>query len=236
MITFRLSSSEATNLGRQTACLLQSGDSGGALGLLAPLLCERIRFPLLERVGAPLGDLPPAVCYPFLEQVASLRSEGGWVVIGSALRSQLAFDLPGALAHSRDFTILADVWYGADILGERVPGPALLTDFPAALGVLSAWRSAPNAWVRRSVGVAVHFWAKRSLGAPACLPQAAELLALLDPLFEEHQIDAIKGIGWGLKTLGRYYPALVSAWLDSQPASRRPTALMVRKARKYLPR
>jgi hypothetical protein len=52
-------------------------------------------------------------------------------------------------------------------------------------------------------------------------------------MFEERDVDAIKGVGWGLKTLGRYYPELVSGWLKKQVA-RPHKALMERKARMYL--
>lgn len=29
-------------------------------------------------------------------------------------------------------------------------------------------------------------------------------------------MDAVKGMGWGLKTLGRHYPDLVADWLGQQ--------------------
>jgi hypothetical protein len=46
-------------------------------------------------------------------------------------------------------------------------------------------------------------------------------------------MDAVKGVGWGLKTLGRYYPDLVAEWLPRQ-VIRRHRALMLRKALTYL--
>ena len=32
-------------------------------------------------------------------------------------------------------------------------------------------------------------------------------------MFEEWEMDAVKGVGWGLKTLGKHYPDLVADWL-----------------------
>lgn len=32
-------------------------------------------------------------------------------------------DFSGAFARCQQFIIAADVWYGSDILGERLPGP-----------------------------------------------------------------------------------------------------------------
>ncbi len=169
----------------------------------------------------------------FLDLTAVDRTEGGWVVIGAALGVQLERDLDGAFARCRDFIIAGDVWYAADILAERVPGPALVSRFQPALALLAPWREDPDAWVRRAVGVGVHFWAKRSRGAPEQAPQAGRLLVFLGPMFEEWDISAVKGVGWGLKTLGRYYPDLVADWLPAQVA-RPHRALMLNKALTYL--
>jgi 3-methyladenine DNA glycosylase AlkD len=199
------------------------------------VLAQRTPFRLLERIGQAIGRGPLPEVNGFLERIAAGRSEGGWVVIGGALGQQLSRDPAGAFARCRAFIIAADVWYAPDILGERVPGPALLTDSQPALDLLAPWREDANAWVRRTVGVAVHFWAKRSRGEPKCIPQAETLLAFLEPMFEERETDALKGVGWGLKTLGRYYPDLVADWLVEQSrAGRRPRALMRRKALTYL--
>jgi hypothetical protein len=67
--------------------------------------------------------------------------------------------------------------------------------------------------------------------------QAERLLAFLEPMFEEWEMDAVKGVGWGLKTLGRHYPDLVTEWLVEQVVlrQRRHRALMLRKATTYLP-
>jgi hypothetical protein len=81
--------------------------------------------------------------------------------------------------------------------------------------------------------VAAHFWAKRSRGAVELSSQARQLFSLLEPMFEELDMDAIKGVGWGLKTLGKYYPDLAADWLKKQ-VHRPHRALMERKARTYL--
>jgi hypothetical protein len=158
------------------------------------------------------------------------------VVIGSALGQQLDRDLEGALARCRAFVIAGQVWYATDILGERVPGPALVADLEPTLELIAPWREDEDRWVRRGVGVAVHFWAKRSHGAPELSRQAGALLDFLEPMFEEWELDAAKGVGWGLKTLGRHYPDLVASWLEQQVVGhqRRHRALVLRKATTYL--
>ncbi len=227
---------EARELGKRVATLVQTGQMAQAYTLLTPVLAERIPFPILGRIGEALGAGPPEAVNAFLEHIAATKTEGGWVVIGSALERQLDRDLAGAFARCQAFIIVADVWYATDILGERVPGLALVADFQPALALLAPWREHANHWVRRTVGVSVHFWTKRSRGAAEYVAQAEALLAFLEPMFEEWDIDAVKGVGWGLKTLGKYYPDLVADWLARQVVhrQRRHRALMLRKALTYL--
>ena len=64
---------------------------------------------------------------------------------------------------------------------------------------------------------------------------------LLKPVLAERTpfrlLDRIgKPIGWGLKTLGKYYPDLLTIWLEEQTVNcrRKPRAVMIRKALTYL--
>jgi hypothetical protein len=49
-------------------------------------------------------------------------------------------------------------------------------------------------------------------------------------------MDAVKGIGWGLKTMGRKYPDLVTDWLVEKivPSRCRHRPIMLRKATTFL--
>ena len=228
---------EAEQLGHRMVPTILAGDMEQAYALLAPVLAERTPFQVLGRVGEVIEVESKKTTDPFLNRIATGHTMGGWVVIGTALGQRLAEHMEGALARCRDYIITADVWYGADSLAERVPGPALLADFDRALALLSSWRKDDNPWVRRAVGVGVHFWAKRSRGATAQRARAKKLLGFLEPLFEEKHKDAVKGIGWGLKTLGRYFPEQVTPWLTIQihEKSRTCRAVMLRKALTYLP-
>lgn len=225
---------EATHLGEQIAALVREDQIEGAYARLAPILAGRTPFPMLERMGTPVGQLALDVSRSFAARVATEETEGGWVVIGAILREQLECDPVGAFEHCRQFIIAADIWYGADILGERVPGPALVNAFEPALALLAPWRADQNHWVRRAVGVAAHFWAKRAHGEVALTPKASHLLDFLEPMFTEWEMEAVKGVGWGLKTLGKYYPDLMTDWLPRQ-IQRKHRAILVRKATTFLP-
>lgn len=226
---------EGRMLGEKISPLLTAGEIETAYTLLAPVLAQRIHFPVLGAIGGVIGQGPLEPVNLFLNRIAQENTMGGWVVIGLALNQQLPRDFSGSLARCRNFIVQADSWHGTDNLGERVPGPALVTNFEGAFEELQTWRSDEKVWVRRAVGVAVHFWAKRTKGAPEMNPRAQLLLDLLEPLFDEREIDVVKGIGWGLKTLGRYYPTLTTVWLVRQVQTQRCRAILLRKALTYLP-
>jgi DNA alkylation repair enzyme len=224
-------------IGMQTARLVKAGQIEPAYICLQPVLLAKTPFPRLERIAAPVGAGPIAPANRLLARIAQDKPLGGWVIIGIVLRQQLGRDLEGALGRCRRYIISASTWYGADILGERVVGGALLLQGGPSLVRLRRWREDSSPWVRRALGSGIHFWAKRSRGIPAARPQAQALLDFLAPLFAEPDNDAVKGIGWGLKTLGRCFPDQTVAWLDQRAMDPgpKPRALMLRKARTYLP-
>ena len=213
-----------------------AGDVEGALAALHPLVAGRTPFPLLDlagRVIAGAAAANPTALTALLDGLAATGEMGAWPLIGSALAAAyLPHDLPRAFAEARRYILQADAWHATDVVGERVLGEGLRADFDAALPLLEHWRDEASPWLRRAVGVAVHLYAKRERDRP---DRAARLLDLLEPLFEERDTAALKGVGWGLKTIGRFYPDLLAPWLREQMAGKTPRKLMVRKAVTYLP-
>jgi 3-methyladenine DNA glycosylase AlkD len=205
-----------------------------AYTLLAPILAERTSFRFLDLIGESLALCPADNLDHFLDEIASHATIGGWTVIASALRPRIQGDLAGTMEKTFRFIILADTWYACDCFGERVLGQALVDSFARSLQLLSPCRKDVNRWVRRSMGVAGHFWAKRAKGSEQSLTQAAELLDFYTPMLKENQIDAAKGVGWAFKTMGRYYPDLVFHFLAGHKDAGI-AAVIRRKALKFLP-
>jgi hypothetical protein len=227
---------EARNLGAQLAALVHANETTQAMEILLPILAQRVKFPLLGEIGKQIGEGPLEKTNAFLPYIATTKAEGGWPIIGMALNAQLERDLENVMERCRGFIIQGDVWYCADILGERVPGPGLLMNFQPILNILKAWREDENQWVRRTVGIATHYWAKRAKGDPDRIGQVEQLLKLSEPLFTEWDIDTVKGVAWGLKTIGQYYPDLLTNWLATEiiPSEHKHRAIMLRKALTYL--
>lgn len=233
-----MKSEGSVDYGRLVGSYIQQDDLAGAYHELSLVLAERTPFRILEKISMGIWQATGTNLLgridDFIDDIAAHKTEGGWVVIGCLLRSRLDANMPAAFNRCHKYLTGAEIWYIADILGERVPGPALLSDFNPALKLLDPWRADPNRWVRRVVGVAVHFWTKRS---SLDIDRAQRLLFLLEPMFEERNLDALKGVGWGLKTIGKYYPDLTTDWLAYQlfEMKRHPRALILRKTLTYLP-
>ena len=226
-----LKTAQAIELGREIGDFLERGETARAFGMIEPWLKRRIHFAMLDRVAREFGRVSLGKQDEFLSMLAKNGAIGSWPLIGTAPAEQLGNDLESALARERAFIMIGDVWYAADAVGERVAGTALVRYFDAALMHLATWRADQNRWVRRSIGVGVHVWAKRTRGIEPA--QAGRLLEFLEPLWGEQEMDAVKGVGWGLKTIGRYYPQLMTKWLNVQE-ERPHRALMMNKAKTYL--
>ncbi len=128
--------------------------------------------------------------------------------------------------------IKGDKWYVCDIIGERSIGQALVDYFDETLPWLEKFLNDDNKWVKRSAGTAIHFFGKRVRNDAG---KTKKLLNLLEPHIEEKQADAVKGIGWGLKTTGRYHPDILSGFLIKQLKNKNKISkLMMRKATTYL--
>ncbi|MGL3107241.1 DNA alkylation repair protein [Bradyrhizobium sp. BR 1432] len=236
---------EARSVGHAVGTMLRGSASVDvAMALLRPVLANRVAFPTLEVIGEAImtekPDMRRVAC--LLDAIAETQAEGGWVIIASILRHELHTGPDRALARCRGYIVSAQIWYAADIFGERLAGTVLLNDFDDALSRLASWRDDPNPWVRRALGSGIHHWAKRAHAEPGAAARHAActkaMLRFLEPAVAEQDTDAIKGIGWGLKTLGKHQPEQVASWVAQMRRRGRGEirALMLRKALTYLDR
>jgi 3-methyladenine DNA glycosylase AlkD len=206
---------------------------GDAVALLKPFISQRLHFPLFDYAGEIIGEglrARPARFFTLLDKIEATKAMGGYVVIGSSLVQLIESDLDEVMQQSRKHIINGDVWYVTDIIGERVWGRALELRFNEVLKILSRFLKDEHHWVRRGVGVAVHRFTKWNRTEQN---KVVKLLKLLEPALEEKRMAIVKGIGWGLKTIGHYYPDLLVAFLLKN-RGRKLSGTMKRKAVTYL--
>ena len=110
-------------------------------------------------------------------------------------------------------------------------GQALVGYFASTVSILEKMALTEEPEVRRSIGVAVHFFAKRR---PEEVDEMRRLLSLLSLLVEDRRVFVVKGVGWGIKTIGKYHPELAAEFLEEILETKRVSKLMLRKATSYL--
>lgn len=229
-----LSMQDADAAASRAEALIRDNRLEEACLLLDPLALGRTKFPTLDRVGARLGqaNVRTVILLEALDRMVSRRAVGYYVIVGSALAQLLRSNMATCLEKTAEYIMIGDSWDKCDAIAERAWGRALVEDFPRAYEYMAKMVKHENRWIRRGVGVAVHYYAKKRRTAVA---QMRRLLLLLAPALGERNHDAAKGIGWGLKTIGRHQPKLLIAYLRTQMRRAHPTKLLLRKAATYLP-
>jgi len=224
---------DADAVASKAEALIHEGNLEKTCGVLDALAFGRTKFPILDRVGMRLGqtDLGNATFLEALDRMISRGSVGYYVIVGSALAQRVGSNMVTCLEKTAGYIIMAENWAKCDSIAERVWGEALVYNFPRAYKYLARMRNHDNRWIRRAIGVAVHYFAKRK---PTATAELRMLLVLLAPRLGERDYDAIKGIGWGFKTIGKYQPRLLTKFLENHVKRVHPTKLMLKKATTYL--
>ncbi|TSA43493.1 hypothetical protein D4R54_00590 [archaeon] len=225
---------DADSVASEAEAIIRKGDPEKACNILDPLALGRTKFPILDRMGMRLGQasLEEVALLGGLDRMISRGSVGYYVIVGSALAQRLGSNMTTCLEKTAKYIVIGENWARCDSITERVWGQALVCDFPQAYKYLIRMRDHENRWIRRAIGVAVHYFAKRK---PTATAELRMLLVLLAPELGERDYDAIKGIGWGLKTIGKYQPKLLTRLLENHVKRAHPTKLMLKKATTYLP-
>jgi 3-methyladenine DNA glycosylase AlkD len=219
-----------------THCI-ENGQINKVWDELLPVLNERTSFQMLDIIGSKIGEnaLSHKSKYlEFFDLLSNNKLMGGYVVIAQALISLLQDDYRKCFEKAKEYMIEGDEWYVCDTFGERVLGYAMIDHYDKVRSLFQEFVYDDNHWVRRSVGVATHFFAKRCRDNKRDDEKAADILELLTPQICERDIRILKGIGWGLKTLGRYYPELLVPYIKTQISSKRISAVIIRKCITYL--
>lgn len=229
-----ISRKEIEQLAEKVVDLTLSGDSEGALHVLKPVLNVKCPFAKLDTLGRHIGkahthpDTPKF--FETFDRIINYNAMGGFVIVGQSLIHFLPDVFDKVMEKSREYIIEGDVWYVCDIIGERSLGHAVVNHFDITVPWLKRFLEDDNKWVKRSVGVSIHFFSKRILDQPE---KTKVLLKVVEPYLEEKQIDFVKGIGWGLKTIGKHHPDILVDFLKPH-MKKNISRLLIRKAVTYL--
>lgn len=207
-----------------------------AVSKLSVILKSKVPFSKLDKIGVSIGKAlikDYQKISKFVDQLVKTDAMGSYVIASSALRPQIKKNLDAMLTQTKEIIIKGDVWHVCDNVSERTLGPALVQDFDKTLPHLHSFLSDNNLWIKRSAGVAIHFFNKRVRDRKDL---SLKLLLAVEPYIEMKQKDVVKGIGWGIKTTGKYHPQITTDFLVKQlKADKKLSKLLIRKALTYLP-
>ncbi|HDM22594.1 MAG: DNA alkylation repair protein [Methanomicrobia archaeon] len=225
---------EIRDLGKEVSDMISDDEINRAIEILSPILNTKVSFSKLDLLGKEIGARGYTQAQKFFrafDEIIDYDAMGGFVIVSQALIYFLGDKFEEVMEKNREYIIKGDKWYVCDIFGERSLGHALVNYFDKTLPYLKKFLEDNNKWIKRSVGVSIHFFSKRVLNDTE---KTRKLLELLEPHIEEKQRDAVKGIGWGLKTIGKYHPEILFEFLKKQLHKKKLSKLMLRKALTYL--
>ena len=202
--------------------------------VLNPVLDSKVPFPYLDEMGKILGTKGKQDHQRYFDEfdeIIEANKMGGYVIVGQALAQLLETQLKPSIYKAKEAVIKGKTWYVCDIIGERVFGQALVDHFEPAFRVIQKMTSTQEQEVKRSIGVGVHFFAKRR---PKDVDRMKHLLSMLTVMVEDKRVFVVKGVGWGLKTIGRHQPKLIEDYVQNVLKTKNVSKLMLRKATKYL--
>jgi len=230
-----ISSEEIKSIAEKVTKSILASDDMTVVETVRPIIDGECPFQKLDLLGRQIGESAsnaPEKLLKALDRIIDYNAMGGFVIVGQALISLLRDDFDEVMKKSREYIVKGDRWYVTDIIGERSIGQALVEYFDKTLPWLRKFLKDENKWIKRSAGIAIHFFSKRVQNKPE---KTKRLLSLLEPHIEVKQLDVVKGIGWGLKTIGKYHPEILVPFLKKQlEANRKLSKLMLRKATSYL--
>lgn len=176
------------------------------------LLNHKIKFPLLEYAATIiLAETPEESHLRIADDIALRKTIGGNVLLGIMLQNQLHSDPQTAFSKAAEYIEHGAEWYVTDIIGERVFGIALLTQFDAALKYLKNLSKHPSNWVVRSIGPGAHYAIKKGLSEK----ETEILFSLLLSLGNATDFHVKSGIGWAAKTTAKFHPEIISLHQDA---------------------
>jgi len=203
------------------------------LRLILDSKCSFHKLDLLGKsIGYALKDSPKILIEGF-DKLIEYNKMGSYVISSQGLIQLLPDNIELVMEKSRDYILFGNKWYVCDIIGERSVGQSLVDYFEGTLPWIEDFLADENSWIKRTAGVSIHFFSKRIKNDNE---KTLILLKILEPYMGEKQIDIVKGIGWGLKTIGKYHPDLIVSFMrDQLDMKKKISKIILRKAMTYLP-
>ena len=175
------------------------------------ILAHKVKFPLLEFCAQTLYlVLPVSEHFAFCDEVSKRKTEGGNVILGIFMQLNLPSYFRETITKTTEYIADADEWYVCDIIGERVFGYSLLTDFERTFAEIERLSKHESNWVVRSLGAGSHYAIKKGLDKM----NVDQLFVLLMTMTNTKDRQIIQGVGWAAKTTAKFHPDIITKYTD----------------------
>ncbi|MFT5820355.1 MAG: hypothetical protein ACI8ZM_001594 [Crocinitomix sp.] len=173
------------------------------------ILAHKVKFPLLEFCAKTLFENLNAVDQVILcDAICARKTEGGNVILGIILQLRLPDKFEESIQKARTYIADADEWYVCDIIGERVWGVALLTQFESMIKVVEQLSVDKSHWVVRSLGAGANYAIKKGLEKV----KVDQVFLLLMTMVKTNDRQIKQGVGWAAKTTAKFHPDIISKY------------------------
>lgn len=189
---------------------LSAYHSGGLAKCISELdaliLSNKVKFPLLEYCAEQFyTQLSKTEHILFCDNIQSLKTEGGNVILGIILQKRLEDNFAESINKATEYIADADIWYVCDIMGERVFGHALLHRPKVTIPEIKRLSKHPSNWVNRSLGAGIHYAIKKGLDKKHVKTAFKILLSMANTTDKEIR----QGVGWAAKTTAKFHPEII---------------------------
>jgi 3-methyladenine DNA glycosylase AlkD len=201
-----LTKKEILELSEALQAWYKSGDTTHFYQILDQSLSSKIKFPKLEDLAVLMHDfLNEKEVEMLIQKVIELDHIGSYPFCGKLIQLRIEKNIKHAFKMAAWCIHKGNVWYACDTISERVYGFALLKDFKNAYPLVTQLSQSENFWDRRGVGVATHLAVKWGLPKE----ESAQLLDLALKHKSATNHEEKTGIGWGMKTITKFFPEMV---------------------------
>ncbi len=170
------------------------------------ILSQKVKFPLLEYCAEQFHlRLQEEEQIPFCDEIQSMRTEGGNVILGIMLQKRLQDHFLESMDKATEYVADADIWYVCDIIGERVFGYSLLFQPQITIPEIRKLFKHETNWVIRSLGAGAHYAIKKGLDAN----NAKTIFKILLSMANTKDKEIRQGIGWAAKTTAKFHPEII---------------------------
>jgi 3-methyladenine DNA glycosylase AlkD len=229
----KISSQRAAELALECSAYLSGDNLDAFWSCLQPVVEAKFSNESLSLFGEILGEeaaKDPDRYFRAFDEMIAMKSHGCYLIVAKALSKMLETHFEPCWHRARDYIAQGESFEASDYVGQGVLGEALIRYFDQTVGVLEELSRDESRWVRRAVGAAVQFFSEEVRDAD----RNRRLLELTLPLMGSDDEVVLKGVGWGLKTIGRYHPDLLEKFLKTHIGRRGISLAVVKKAVAYL--